>query len=101
MFRKKTDVGLVTWHFHTNVGSNLQAYALYKTISDLGYSCKFVNYRGAYRENFIKSLIKGILIKTYFITPFLFPKDWEEKVFIFQKRFMKETRKYYDNQNLN
>ncbi len=37
-------VGLMTWYKYLNYGTSLQATALYKTISDLGYSPEFINY---------------------------------------------------------
>lgn len=46
-----TDVGILTWHYFTNVGSNLQAYALYQVICSMGYSCEFINYRKGETES--------------------------------------------------
>jgi hypothetical protein len=38
-------VGVLTWHYYENVGSNLQAYALQEKIKELGYYPTFINYR--------------------------------------------------------
>ena len=104
MLKKKTDIGIVTWHYHTNVGSNLQAYALFKVISDKGYSCKFINYKGNVKKfsviGVLKNLVKNIVCKVYFIFPGLIPSEVHKRVFIFQKCFMKETVKRYYKSNL-
>lgn len=103
MFRK-TDVGILTWHFHTNVGSNLQAYAIYKKITELGYSCRLINYRGNCGKKSIKSILKSVLkniiCKGIAVFPYAFPRKLKEKVFVFQKNFMKETLKCYKKHEL-
>lgn len=38
-------VGIITFHAAHNYGSSLQAYALQKTIADLGYDCEIINFR--------------------------------------------------------
>lgn len=38
-------VGIITFHGAHNYGSSLQAYALQKTISNLGYDCEIINFR--------------------------------------------------------
>ena len=37
----KKNIGIVTWLGSGNYGTNLQAFALYKFISNHGYGCKF------------------------------------------------------------
>ncbi len=37
-------VGILTFHFATNYGAVLQAYALYKTINDIGFHADIINY---------------------------------------------------------
>lgn len=54
------NVGLLTWHFHNNVGGNLQAYALQSTITKMGYNCEIINYRKNYQIN-KKDCIKYVL----------------------------------------
>lgn len=55
-----TDVGILTWHYYTNVGSNLQAYALYRVIRSLGYSCEFINYRKGETESLPRRACKTL-----------------------------------------
>lgn len=68
-------VGLLTVHQSVNCGASLQAAALYKTIHDLGYSVKVIDYRPWYfvseldparkrGPKSIKSTIKTTLIRS-------------------------------------
>lgn len=50
MKTNRPSVGLLTWHYYTNYGSMLQAYAMRHIISDLGYNPIFINYR----KNYVK-----------------------------------------------
>lgn len=38
-------IGVLTYHRTVNFGSQLQAYALYKTVKDMGASCEIIDYR--------------------------------------------------------
>lgn len=38
-------IGIITWHYYANFGSGLQAFALQKLISNLGYDVEIINYR--------------------------------------------------------
>ena len=35
----KKNIGLITWYGSKNYGTNVQVYALYKKIKELGYPC--------------------------------------------------------------
>lgn len=48
--RNKMKIGIITIHNICNYGSVLQAYALQKIISDMGYDCKIIDYK--YPNNF-------------------------------------------------
>lgn len=39
----KKNIGIVTWLGNGNYGTSLQAFALYKFISNQGYDCKYIN----------------------------------------------------------
>lgn len=43
MVKKKCKIGIVTWFNSENYGTNLQAYALYRKITLLGYECSLIN----------------------------------------------------------
>ena len=55
---KTKKVGLLTYHHTTNFGSLLQTFALYKTITEIGYPCEIIDYRNEAVEQreFIKKL---------------------------------------------
>lgn len=97
---RKTDVGLLTWHYHSNVGSCLQAYALFRTIKQAGYSVCFINYRTFSRLGLFKHKIKemGAGIFTYF--PFLLPRYFQMPAYCFQRQFLKQTVLYTTKQQL-
>ena len=96
-------VGILTWHYYTNYGSALQAYALQQTIESLGYNVKIINYRnpkyGIINHN--KERLKIVLSQTLgksngkigvrFAYPFL----------SFQENFFHQTRLYNSVTELN
>ena len=61
----KKRVGLVTWHYYSNFGSALQAYALQETIKKMGYPVEIINYRNPKfgKVNKTKELAKRMLQK--------------------------------------
>jgi len=57
---KKRRIAILTWHYYTNYGSALQAFAIQTIIKKLGYKVKIINYRDPKygRVNGIKNCIK-------------------------------------------
>ena len=92
------DVGLISWHDHENIGSNLQSYALLKTITDLGYSCEYINYSTIIKnkKNMFKTNIKLNIDKLRFFLPKKIYKDISIRysVYQFQKRYIKKSKRY-------
>lgn len=69
-------VGILTFHRSTNFGSCLQTYALYKKVSDLGYSCDILDYRCPEiekRENLTKPVISFKSPKSIYRALFQWP----------------------------
>lgn len=63
--------GILTFHGAYNFGSNLQAYALQKTIEKLGYEAEIINYRSAVQRSLYsvvntKVINKGTILKNIF-----------------------------------
>ena len=52
MNNSRKSVGILTYHTGYNYGASLQAYALSRTISKLGYSCEIINFE---TEKFVSS----------------------------------------------
>ena len=43
-FKTKMKIGLLTFHAAMNVGAQLQALALFKTLKDAGHEVEFIRY---------------------------------------------------------
>lgn len=87
----KKRVGLITWHYYSNFGSALQAYALQETISNMGYKAVIINYRNPKfgRLNKAKELAKIVVQRlscNNFFTHYRF----------FQDKYFKQTRLIQD-----
>ena len=59
---RKNTIIICTWHYFQNIGSQLQAVALFNFIKDLGFDVKILNYRN---EKYCKSRFKE-KIKTFY-----------------------------------
>lgn len=83
----KTKIGVVTWCGGTNYGTNLQAYAIIKALSNLGYEPYFIHGFNHLKFGF-KDLICGVLFKTntYFFVKKILKRDPQyNKIAKFQK----------------
>lgn len=89
-------IGILTWHYYGNFGSSLQAFALQKTIQDLGYDVNLINYRNPLYDKRIWWRI--LLKKTFIYTVCLISKNLRKKyinnVKIFQERYLKQTKRF-------
>ena len=47
-FKTKMKIGLLTFHAAMNVGAQLQALALFKTLKDAGHEVEFIRYEPNY-----------------------------------------------------
>lgn len=68
MRREKSDalkkVHIITFAGSVNYGAALQGYALYKTVSDLGYACEVIDYnRGRHHKNYVCQMSGNMSIK--------------------------------------
>lgn len=86
------DVGVLTWHYYSNVGSALQAYALYTYIKKMGYSCEFINYRKFADKGIVYKLIRSICAKITDIFPELLPEAYRFGIYRFRKKYFKESK---------
>ena len=55
-------IGIVTWFESENMGTNLQAYALYEKLHNLGYNVSLISYF-RYRSWGLSSQVKNLLEK--------------------------------------
>lgn len=84
-------VGLLTWHYYSNVGSQIQAYAMQRVVCSLGYECEFVNYRKPRLdgEAGLRIMVKRLLL------PFggILPRKYRLDSYRFRSRYFDESRK--------
>lgn len=94
-------VGILTWHYYENVGSNLQAYALMKNIEKCGYDVKFINYQQKkLHDSQIKKCMKIFLSNINKRIPGLLPQKYTFKSFNFQKKYFRTTKTILNNEKL-
>ena len=88
---EKARVGILTWHYYSNVGSNLQAWAMQHVLEDMGFDACFVNYRRREfdGERFPRGVVKAFLDDLPFGPSF---DTWR-----FQRDELRQTRKTYDS----
>ena len=86
---RKAKVGILTWHYYTNVGSNLQAWAMQHLLEGMGFDAQFVNYRKREfdGERFPKGIVKAVVDALPFGPRF---DTWR-----FQHDEFKQSRKTY------
>ncbi len=90
---EKKDVGLLTWHYFDNVGSNLQAYAMYHIVTSMGYSAEFINYRGREKKNIIKDILKRICSAIDLVMPNILPQKIRAQAFRFQMQYLPQSKR--------
>jgi hypothetical protein len=97
------NVGIVTMHKVTNFGSVLQAYALQKVISDLGYNCELIDY--VYPNKYHKQFRSKE--KWYSFAKFLVPSRFlsnthrdQKNIKQFWKTHFKLSHTYYSKEEL-
>lgn len=87
-------IGIITFHWATNFGAVLQAYALQHYLQSLGNDVHIINYK-PYKYNFS---IRSLLSKAIFNNILLLKK--ERQIKIFRSRFLNQTNRYYSENEL-
>lgn len=77
-------VGIITFHAAHNYGSSLQAYALQKTLSSMGYDCEIINFRTEAQKDQYTPLtkrkgLKYVVKNTYFLLNYSWRKAKYDK----------------------
>ena len=96
----RKDVGILTWHYYSNVGSALQAYALHTYIKKLGYSCEFVNYRKFVDKGILYKIVRNVCTKITNIFPKLLPETYRFRTYAFRKKYFEESKLIKTEQEL-
>jgi len=102
---KKKKIGILTYHFTSNIGSFLQAYALQKKIKNLGYDSHFINYqkKGWLSKQYKKYAREMFGIFSSFAWPLclLFIKYRDRRFKSFRKKYLKiNSHKVIKRKNL-
>lgn len=94
MIRKS--VGIITWHYYTNYGSALQAYAMQSSLTSLGWESCIINYRNKRfgKYNPVKEKVKIFLDKTRIFKKYSFSFS------AFCAEYLHQTSVKYNSGNL-
>lgn len=86
----KKKIGIVTWYKNGNYGGSLQAYALAKIISQMGYEVEFIDYNEGAHNKLLYWLYRKIRLTGALV---LFPKMYVSKIKIFKfvQNFLNES----------
>lgn len=89
--QRKAKVGILTWHYYANVGSNLQAWAMEHVLCSMGFDTYFINYRRREfdGDRFPKGAVKAALDALPFGPSF---DTWR-----FQRDELRQTRRTYSH----
>ena len=87
-------IGLLTWHYYSNVGSNLQAFAIAESVKALGFDCEFINYRKREldAEYGWRRIVKSICVPM----GRLLPKRFRFETYQFQRKYLPQGPVFYD-----
>lgn len=95
-------IGLITWHYYNNFGSRLQAFALLRVVSNLGYNARFINYRNAAIE--LLPTYKRVLISVLLHLPYSICKIINNRIdytsLRFEKDFLTQSKLFADKMSL-
>lgn len=93
-----TKVGIITWHYHENYGSALQAFAMQRIIEKLGYDVEIINYRANAKTGLIYSILRFFKNHLYYLPNSLLGRA--KAFYQFRKRFFTESSMYTSNEEL-
>lgn len=98
----RRSVGILTWHYYSNFGSALQAFALQTALEKLGCRAKIINYRNKKYglRSGSKDNIRFILNKTLGKLPGKFGSRFNYPYLCFQKSYLKETGIFQEESKL-
>ena len=85
-------IGIITFHWATNYGAILQAYALQQALTALGHDVDIINYKPTQYDDSFWSFIryrKFLDIKSY-----LTNRKKEAKLVLFREKYLNQTKRY-------
>ncbi len=95
------NVGIITWHYYINFGSALQAYALQKSIKDMGCKVKMIDYRNPCfgKVNRVKKCAK-MRVKALIRALTGQECDRDSAYYFFQSKYFRKTKLIQDQELL-
>lgn len=95
------NVGIMTWHYATNIGSNLQAYAMQYIIEHQNKRPIFLNYRGRTpADSGLRKALKILCSSVDEHFPDLLPERVRVQAYHFQNQYLKMTESLVTNEQL-
>lgn len=91
-------IGIMTFHWATNYGAVLQAYALQQALSGMGHDAVLIDY---YPAKFKKTFLNCLRLKRIYLIPkSLKSIGKEKKIEVFRKKYLKRTAYYSQSTQL-
>ncbi len=95
-----TQIAILTWHYHNNYGSALQAYALQETIKGINSNVEILNYQNKlYSSKFIIRQIQKVDV-IYKMLCFLCGKMRTYQFYRFRKKYFTQSKLYQNSAEL-
>lgn len=100
------NIGLITFHKSHNCGSILQAYALKKTIEDLGHTCKIIDFTNEGQKRMysvlilpkrFKDVLRDGLYVLFFVPMYRHALDYKKYI---NKIFDLDGKEYHTSEEL-
>lgn len=93
-------IGIITFHWASNYGAILQAYALQSYLEEQGHQVEIINYKPASRDfnfaNFLRSPRQWLHLVKYN------QKKHKESLLVpFREKYLHQTQRFYDQESLN
>lgn len=96
MLNKK--IGILTFHWATNYGAVLQAFALQEVLSQLGYDTYIINYKPSKYDNRFYKILKSKSYRSFNTKLIEFYK--EKNIKKFRQKYLNLTNRYYSQLQL-
>ncbi|MBR4949336.1 MAG: polysaccharide pyruvyl transferase family protein [Clostridia bacterium] len=95
-------IGLLTWHYFSNFGSMLQAYALLNTLKQMKFNAVFINYRDLKygKSSGYKNKIKHLLSKFKVVLPKKYRERFYYPFISFSEGYLNQTEYIWDKEKL-
>ena len=91
-------IGIMTFHWATNYGAILQAYALQEALKSIGHEVAIIDYKPSRYDDTLWSFIR--FRKFLDLRKYLNERRKEARLSVFRKRYLKLTNRFYTQNKL-